>query len=375
VTPYRIADHWEQAFFQDRPNRFTLVLSQGDKKIRAYLPNTGRLEEYLVEGSRFFITPFHSPKFRYRVVSTLYQGNHVLLDTVRMNSLVAAAMEQGLFPWLQEYEALKRETTVGNSRFDFCIERSGMPALFMEVKTCTLIHHGIAMFPDAPTLRARAHLAHLGTLQTQGFETLMLFVLPSAGARLFRPNHHTDPDFSKLLQSERSVSLRAVSLELPDPVTVDMDTIRDIPIDLNHSIAGDRGSYMLVLHNSRPRTIEVGRLGSTTFRRGYYVYVGSGLGGLTARIDRHKRVHKKQFWHIDYLTTEGFTPVKSYAICRTDRIEQHLAARLGAISREAVPGFGSSDSAAASHLFYFQTPPFRDSRFMDIVLDFRMGTE
>jgi sugar fermentation stimulation protein A len=375
VNTYSIADNFEEAFFHDRPNRFTMVLKSGTKTIRAYMPNTGRLEEYLVEESPFYVVPFSSPKFRYRIVSTRYQGHFVLLDTILMNRLAAVCMEQGRFPWIGEYSCIKREKTMGSSRFDFCIERRGLPPLIVEVKTCTLIHRGIAMFPDAPSPRALTHMKHMENMIEQGFQALMLFMLPSGGARLFRPNHHTDPAFSKQAAGGGRVTLRAVSMDLMDPVTIDMDSVREIPVDLGHGAAENRGSYMLVLYNSRGRTVEVGKLGPVNFRKGYYVYVGSALNSLKSRMGRHGRRIKRPFWHIDYITPTPLTPAKSYAIYRTDRIEQALAGRVAAIAEEAVQGFGASDSRAPSHLFYFTSPPFRSSRFMDIVLDFRMEAE
>lgn len=245
----------------------------------------------------------------------------------------------------------------------------------IEVKTCTLVHNGVSMFPDAPTPRTLSHLSHMGRLSTQGYETLMLFMLPTGGARLFRSNVHTDPDFSNSLAKERHVSLRAVSMTLTDPVTFDMDTLRELPADLHVRAGEDRGSYMLVLYNGGPLSVEVGSLESIDFKKGYYVYVGSGLNSLKARLNRHRRSRKKRFWHIDYVTPEYFKLIKSYPIHRTDRIEGHMADRVRSIANASVRGFGCSDSSALSHLFYFQTPPFRNSRFMDIVLDFRTGTE
>jgi len=375
VTPYRIADRWEETLFHDRPNRFTLVLRSGKRLIKAYLPNTGRLEEYLVEDSRFYIVPFTSPKFNYRVASTLYQGHYVFLDTIQMNLVVASLIKQKRFIWLGEHSCIKREKSMDHSRFDFCIERREKAPLMIEVKTCTLVHNGVAMFPDAPTPRASSHLSHMGRLSTQGYETLMLFMLPTGGARLFRPNVHTDPDFSDSLAKERHVSLHAVSMTLTDPVTFDMDTLQELPVDIHVRTAEDRGSYMLVLYNDRPLSVEVGRLGNIDFEKGYYVYVGSGLNSLKARLSRHRRSRKKRFWHIDYITPEYFKLIKSYTIHRTDRIEGHIADRVRSIAHASVRGFGCSDSSAFSHLFYFQTPPFRNSRFINIVLDFRTETE
>jgi len=51
------------------------------------------------------------------------------------------------------------------------------------------------------------------------------------------------------------------------------------------------GTYLLLLRLEEDREIEIGRLGSLFFPRGYYLYVGSamGPGGLVARLARHSQ--------------------------------------------------------------------------------------
>jgi sugar fermentation stimulation protein A len=132
---------------------------------------------------------------------------------------------------------------------------------------------------------------------------------------------------------------------------------------------------MLVLENSRDRKLEVASLGACLFRRGYYVYVGSGLKSLCARVGRHTRTRKKKHWHIDYITPDHFKLRKIYIFRRNDRIEPIVAGRLRSIAQGEVAGFGSSDSSAPSHLFHFNTPPYRSRPFIDLLLDFRTGTE
>jgi sugar fermentation stimulation protein A len=371
-----IADRWEVASFVERPNRFTLVLESGGKTLRAYLPNTGRLEEYLVEGHPFFITHFKSEKFRFRVVSTLYQGCHVLLDTIAMNDLATVLIEGGFISGLGTVTSLRREQTIGSSRFDFIVERRGLQPLVVEVKTCTLSHKGVAMFPDAPSLRARTHLVHLGDLRRQGYDTAMFFIVPNARTLRFVPNIHTDPEFSEMML-RTDVSLSAFALGLVDPVQVDLDSVQQIPVDLDQVriLEKNRGSYLLVLENNRMKKVAVGSLGEVQLPAGHYVYVGSGMGSLEARAARHYRRSKKRFWHIDYLSPEHLKPEKLFVIRRSDRIEFELAKRVKSLASMRVPGFGSSDSRADSHLFFFNTPPQRNPDFMRLVLDFRTFME
>ena len=132
-----------------------------------------------------------------------------------------------------------------------------------------------------------------------------------------------------------------------------------------------RGSYILIMRNRHNLELEVGKLGRVQFERGYYVYVGSGLGGVYQRARRHMRRDKKKYWHIDYLTPEYMSIKRIYIIRSGQSIEEILAQKIEKTSCSAVVGFGSSDSPLASHLFFFASPPHRKKSFMDIVHDFK----
>jgi Uri superfamily endonuclease len=61
------------------------------------------------------------------------------------------------------------------------------------------------------------------------------------------------------------------------------------------------GSYILIFELKHDFIISIGKKGKITFRKGYYVYVGSALNGLEQRIKRHLKSNKRKHWHIDYL--------------------------------------------------------------------------
>ncbi len=66
-----------------------------------------------------------------------------------------------------------------------------------------------------------------------------------------------------------------------------------------------KGTYALILKLDREAVIAVGKLTTFAFPAGYYLYIGSALGGLFPRIERHIRGGKKLHWHIDYLRREA----------------------------------------------------------------------
>ncbi len=123
---------------------------------------------------------------------------------------------------------------------------------------------------------------------------------------------------------------------------IDIDAIPDEP-----------GTYQLVLWLGSPATLAVGRLGVFTFPAGRYLYTGSALGGLRARIARHLREQKRLRWHIDYLLQSArVEEVRVYP--GRQRLEcvlnqQVLQSGEGWV---VVQGFGSSDCRCPAHLLY-----------------------
>jgi sugar fermentation stimulation protein A len=373
----RLFERWEEAAFVSRPNRFTLLLEKNGEQIRAYIPNTGRLEEYTVGGACFFVVPYRTKLFSYRAVAALYRGDIVFLDTITMNTVAEHLIQHGCFPGIGDQFRIRREKTMGKIRPDFFLAKNGLPPLLLEIKTCTLCHKGTALFPDAPSKRAVHHIKEFGTFTARGYATLMAFMVPNNSAIKFMPNIHTDAGFSEAFLINREIEFRALRVRFEDPVTVDLSSAQEIEIDYVRAAQNftRSGAYALILRNKRQKNIEIGRLGKIHFDEGYYVYIGSALGSLDARIRRHTLKRKKQFWHIDYISPSVMELERTLPIRRKDRIESDLAKRVSRLCDRNVKGFGSSDSTESSHLFYFRDPPHRNGRFMEIILDFKTFSE
>ncbi len=124
-----------------------------------------------------------------------------------------------------------------------------------------------------------------------------------------------------------------------------------------------RGSYVLLIRLAEDRNVEVGRLGQVVFSGGHYAYVGSALGGLRGRLERHLRSEKKVHWHIDYLLQEAC--ISDIITCESQEraecaIAQGLSRRF-----DSVAGFGASDCRCPSHLFHSREP--MQSRVMAVL--------
>lgn len=119
-----------------------------------------------------------------------------------------------------------------------------------------------------------------------------------------------------------------------------------------------KGTYALVLKLDGPSTITVGKLGACSFSPGYYLYLGSALGGIRSRVRRHVRGGKRLHWHIDYLR-EVAAVVEVWYLASTARLECRWCRAATGLNGAQVPvvGFGSSGCRCPSHLLYFAAMP------------------
>jgi sugar fermentation stimulation protein A len=183
-------------FFQFRPNRFLGVALLDGVETLCFIPNPGRMKELLNHGTRVYLTPVQSEtrKTRYNLSLVDHQGVLVSVDSNVPNKLVLEAIDRSLIEPFQDFHVEKAEHTFGESRLDFLLE-GDTGKLFLEVKSCTLIREGVALFPDAPTKRGSRHLKTL-TKSLEHGRAAVFFLIQRPDANSFRPNKETDPDFA-----------------------------------------------------------------------------------------------------------------------------------------------------------------------------------
>jgi sugar fermentation stimulation protein A len=133
----------------------------------------------------------------------------------------------------------------------------------------------------------------------------------------------------------------------------------------------DRGSYLLILHLKRKSNILTGSLGSVSFRKGFYIYVGSAMANLSKRMERHRHIRKRHHWHIDDLRAVAeFHAV--LAIRSSARLECGIGKAFSEIAEWAIPGFGSTDCSCNTHLFGMSKDPLLSEKFHNLLQHFRM---
>jgi Uri superfamily endonuclease len=132
-----------------------------------------------------------------------------------------------------------------------------------------------------------------------------------------------------------------------------------------------KGVYIILVELVEPSWLTVRSGQKFDLEDNYYIYVGSALAGLEARLDRHLRPVKKNVGHIDFLLEKGKIKDILYAETTTRqecRLAQALSSHLPSIQ-----GFGSNDCRCRSHLFfsgnYAQLTNLALSAFRDLGLN------
>jgi len=376
------AEEITKARFLARPNRFLVRCeTDGGRKINAFLPNPGRLWELLLPGA---ILHVHQPGKRdgrnsrrrteHTVVAVERDGHPIFLHTHETNRAAQYLLENDLIPPLRGSRILRTEVAMGKSRFDFLLERDGRE-LYLEVKSCTLFGNGVAMFPDAVTARGRRHLLELAAMSRRGVRSAVLFLVHCPRVQWFMPDYHTDLDFSRtLLDVREEVQVIPAAIGWKRDLTLDRQSTKILTIPWDYLVreVKDRGSYLVIVEVPSKTRLQAGRLAARNFPKGYYVYVGSAMSDLSARLARHTRKTKKLRWHIDYLTTKA-DRIIPLPIRSSERLECGIAEALSAILKPGPGGFGSSDCRCAGHLFFSATNPLHSADFHRVLQRFRMN--
>jgi sugar fermentation stimulation protein A len=364
-----------QAKFLSRPNRFLIRCERNRKIISAFLPNPGRLRELLLPERQIYLVKekeFQHRKTHYTAVAVDRDGYPIMLHTHRTNAVARYLLREGNIPGLERVKIVKSEVRVGKSRFDFLLEDDN-GAILLEVKSCTLVGKKVAMFPDAVTERGTRHIEELARLSEEGVKTVVLFVVHWPFAKIFMPDYHTDLNFSQsLLRVREKVQVIPISVVWDQDLSL-FPEVNLLQIPWNHieEEAKDRGSYLLILYLKRRGDIRIGRLGMVSFRKGFYIYVGSAMANLSKRTERHRHIRKQHHWHIDDLRAVAeFHSV--LAIRSSDRLECEIAKAFSEIAEWAIPGFGSTDCSCEAHLFGMSKDPFLSENFHGLLQYFRM---
>jgi len=190
-----------KGFFKVRLNRFSALVKLGGEEVRCFLPNPGRLKELLIPDAKVFLKEMkgRDRSTIYDLISVKHGKAWVFIDSRMPNRILLEALKRRKIEEFSMYDEVKPEFEFGNSRFDFFLTNS-IGRCILEVKSCTLVEDGRALFPDAPTERGRRHVLELIKAKEEGYRACVLFLIQRPDADFFSSNDKVDPKFGEALR-------------------------------------------------------------------------------------------------------------------------------------------------------------------------------
>jgi sugar fermentation stimulation protein A len=158
--------------------------------ITAHCPNSGSMKGCAVPGADAWVSVSNNPKRKYAHTWELLKPSDTFIgiNTMVPNRLVKQAIEQGMIDELSGYDKVISEVkTSAHNRLDLMLEKKDRSSCFVEIKNCTLVEDGVAMFPDAVTTRGQKHLEELERLAALGHRSIIFYLIQRKMHRFFDP--------------------------------------------------------------------------------------------------------------------------------------------------------------------------------------------
>ena len=170
-------------------------------ELTVHCPNSGAMRGCSAPGSPVILSKSDNPKRKYAWTLEMVQENGVWIgvNTGMTNKLVHEALVNGVIDTFSTITSVQPEIKVSDkSRLDFLLQTEGGP-VYVEVKNCSLVEEGRAMFPDAVTARGTKHLHELARLIDKKTRAAVLFCVQRADGQCFAPARHIDPVYAEAL--------------------------------------------------------------------------------------------------------------------------------------------------------------------------------
>jgi sugar fermentation stimulation protein A len=203
--------------------------------ITAHCPNSGSMRGCLEQNAQVFLTTSSNPKRKFSKTWEFIEmpSSIVVINTLMANRIVKKAVRSGFIPELASYDNIRAEVPYGNnSRIDLLLEGHSRKPCYVEIKSCTLVEDGIAMFPDSITTRGHKHLIELEGEIKSGNRCVMFFLVQRMDSYVFRPAEHIDPTYAEELRVAHSCGVEI----LVYTTDINLDGVslgRKIPFDLS----------------------------------------------------------------------------------------------------------------------------------------------
>jgi sugar fermentation stimulation protein A len=227
LIPHRWSGPPLHATLLDRPNKFLAVCRVGKRVVEAHVPDRGRCLDLLVPGQPLVLVavvpaPGMPPR---RTAHTVLLARActppspwVCLDPAGAPRLVAAALVRGMIPELAGHFVHAREVMLPGvrarprPRIDLVLRSPSGAEVPCEVKSVGAARDGVALFPDAPTLRGARHLALLTRRARRGLPAALVLCAQREDVRAIAADAGIDPVFARALRSARRAGVVVAGL-------------------------------------------------------------------------------------------------------------------------------------------------------------------
>jgi sugar fermentation stimulation protein A len=186
--------------------------------VTAHCPNTGSMLGCAEPGSRVWLSRSESPHRKYPHTWELVEvpgGALVGINTARSNRLVREAIEDGVIAELGGYGSIRAEVRVeaGDSRLDLRLDAAATaPPCYVEVKNVTAaVHRGIALFPDAVSVRGSKHLRALMQVAATGARAVVCFCVQRPDVHEVHPADAIDAEYGRRLREALVRGVEAIA--------------------------------------------------------------------------------------------------------------------------------------------------------------------
>jgi sugar fermentation stimulation protein A len=194
-----------KATFISRPNRFlgivdiTTPKKNRRKNEKVHVHDPGRLKELLYAGNKVLLRRAKGTgrKTKWDLIAAMYDKIWILVHSGFHREIAEWVLGNKKVSPFKNVKEIKPEAKFGKSRLDFLLTKKNKKKVWVEVKGCTLAVDGVALFPDAPTIRGTRHVRHLIEAKKKGDEAAIIILVFRGDAKCFAPYAETDPEFAK----------------------------------------------------------------------------------------------------------------------------------------------------------------------------------
>jgi sugar fermentation stimulation protein A len=192
------------------------VILEDGRAVTAHCPNSGSMTGCSEPGRPVYLSLHQSAsrKLPYTLELIDMGVSLVGVNTLVPNRLVKKAATDGVVKILSGYFAARSEVKVfDHSRIDLLLTAPGRRDCFVEVKNCTLVEKGLALFPDAVTLRGKKHLEDLTALAGLGHRALLFLLVQRMDASAFAPADSIDPNWGRALRAAANAGVEIAAFD------------------------------------------------------------------------------------------------------------------------------------------------------------------